>query len=202
GNHRKSLVENLNESLKRLGTGYIDILYVHAWEFRTPIEEVMRSLDDAVRSEKVLYVAISNAPAWVISCANMMAELRGWSHFIGLQTRYNLLIDLWNSIYNLLALNLIFLTGKYTRESVANLKNIADMNNYRNSSAIKLAENEQNWKVLDKVIDIAVETKKSPVRVALNWISQKPGITSPVIGARTKAQLVENLKDLEFKSLY
>ncbi|CAG8493321.1 3775_t:CDS:2, partial [Gigaspora rosea] len=88
GNHRKSLTENVNESLKRLGTGYIDLLYVHIWDFRTPIEEVMRSLDDVVRSGKVLYV---DAPAWVVSSANMLADLRGWSRFIGLQTRYNLL---------------------------------------------------------------------------------------------------------------
>ncbi|RIB20291.1 NADP-dependent oxidoreductase domain-containing protein [Gigaspora rosea] len=81
GNHRKSLTENVNESLKRLGTGYIDLLYVHIWDFRTPIEEVMRSLDDVVRSGKVLYV---DAPAWVVSSANMLADLRGWRSVIGI----------------------------------------------------------------------------------------------------------------------
>ncbi|POG70779.1 aldo/keto reductase [Rhizophagus irregularis DAOM 181602=DAOM 197198] len=91
GNHRKSLVENLDESLKRLNMSYVDILYVHAYEFRTPIEEFMRSLDDAVRSGKVLYVAASNFPSWALARANTFAELRGWSSFIGLQTRYNLL---------------------------------------------------------------------------------------------------------------
>ncbi|CAG8779746.1 5767_t:CDS:2, partial [Rhizophagus irregularis] len=72
GNHRKSLVENLDESLKRLNMSYVDILYVHAYEYRTPIEEFMRSLDD------VLYVAVSDIPSWALSRANTMAELRGW----------------------------------------------------------------------------------------------------------------------------
>ncbi|PKC54689.1 Aldo/keto reductase, partial [Rhizophagus irregularis] len=77
--------------LKRLNMSYVDILYVHAYEYRTPIEEFMRSLDDVVRSGKVLYVAVSDIPSWALSRANTMAELRGWSPFIGLQTRYNLL---------------------------------------------------------------------------------------------------------------
>ncbi|CAG8750398.1 1880_t:CDS:10, partial [Dentiscutata erythropus] len=211
GNHRRSLVENLDESLKRLGTGYIDLMYVHSWEFRTPIEEVMRSLDDVVRSGKVLYIAISNTPSWVISSANMMADLRGWSRFIGLQTRYNLLersleYDLQSACaefdVGIIPWGCVaegFLTGKHTRESLANAKKGDDLSNLRNNLVISAAENEQNWEILDEVIAIAVETKRSPVQVALNWIAQKPGITSPLIGAKTKAQLVENLKALEFK---
>ncbi|CAG8690837.1 11882_t:CDS:2, partial [Racocetra fulgida] len=161
GNHRKSLTENLNESLKRLGTGYIDLMYVHIWDFRTPIEEVMRSLDDVIRSGKVLYVAISDSPSWVISSANMLADLRGW------------------------------------RESVA--EKVSEMtSSFRSAAITKAANEEQNWKILDEVIAIAAETKRSPVQVTLNWMSQKPGITSPLIGARTKAQLIENLSALEF----
>ncbi|KAF0525839.1 Aldo/keto reductase [Gigaspora margarita] len=211
GNNRKSLVENLNESLKRLGTGYTDILYVHAWEYNTLIEEVMRSLDDVVRSGKALYVAVSDTPAWVISCTNMLADLRGWSRFIGLQTRYNLLnrsleFDIQSACaefevgiipWGCLAEG--FLTGKYTRESIANTKKGSNMSDYRSNSAIAFAEDEQNWKILDEIIAIAAEIKRSPVQVTLNWISQKPGITSPLVGARTKAQLIENLKALEFK---
>ncbi|KAF9387924.1 hypothetical protein BGX21_000439, partial [Mortierella sp. AD011] len=82
GNHRKNLVETLDGSLKRMGTGYVDVLYVHAWEYRTPISEVMRALDDVVRSGKAHYVAISDTPSWVISSANMLADLRGLTPFI------------------------------------------------------------------------------------------------------------------------
>ncbi|CAG8741917.1 3506_t:CDS:10, partial [Cetraspora pellucida] len=207
GNHRKSLVESLNESLKRLGTGYVDLLYVHAWEFRTPIEEMMRSLDDAVRSGKVLYIAISDAPAWVISRANTMAELRGWSRFIGLQTRYNLLersmeFDLQSACAEL-DVGIIpwgcmaegFLTGKYTKESDTSLGKLGG----RSYSITKSASLERNWEILDEVKTIASEIDKSPAQVVLNWISQKPGITSPLLGVKTKAQLEENLKALEFK---
>ncbi|CAG8717786.1 21476_t:CDS:10, partial [Dentiscutata erythropus] len=207
GNHRKSLIENLDASLKRLNTGYIDLLYVHAWEFRTPTEEVMRSLDDVIRSGKVLYIAISNAPGWVISHANTLAELRGWSRFIGLQTRYNLLersmefelqsacaehdvgIIPWGCIAE------GFLTGKYTKESDISLEKIG----VRSYSITKSASVEKNWEILNEVKAIASEINKSPAQVVLNWTSQKPGITSPLIGVRTKAQLDDNLKALEFK---
>ncbi|RIA80933.1 aldo/keto reductase [Glomus cerebriforme] len=206
GNHRKSLVENLDESLKRLNMSYVDILYVHLYEYRTPIEEIMRSLDDVVRSGKSLYVAASNIPAWALARSNTMAELRGWSPFIGLQTRYNLLnrwleVDLqpacaevdigiipWGSIAE------GFLSGKYTRESVVD-PNVG----YRSRSIADIVKNERNWKILDEVIAISKEINRSPVQISLNWIKQKPGITSPVIGSRTVAQLEENLKALEFK---
>ncbi|CAB4441408.1 unnamed protein product [Rhizophagus irregularis] len=206
GNHRKSLVENLDESLKRLNMSYVDILYVHAYEYRTPIEEFMRSLDDVVRSGKVLYVAVSDIPSWALSRANTMAELRGWSPFIGLQTRYNLLdrsleFDLQPACAEL-GIGILpwstvadgFLTGKYTRESNVNLKS-----DYRNQSVISYSKDEKNWQILDEVIAISKEINRSPVQIALNWIQQKPGITSPLIGARTVAQLEENLKSLEFK---
>ncbi|PKY57215.1 Aldo/keto reductase, partial [Rhizophagus irregularis] len=151
GNHRKSLVENLDGSLKRLNMSYVDILYVHVYEYRTPIEEFMRSLDDVVRSGKVGILP------WSIVADG-------------------------------------FLTGKYTRESNINLKS-----DYRNRSIINYSKDEKNWQILDEVIAISKEINRSPVQVALNWIQQKPGITSPLIGARTVVQLEENLKSLEFK---
>ncbi|CAG8719369.1 15203_t:CDS:2, partial [Racocetra fulgida] len=149
GNHRKSLVENLDESLKRLNTGYVDIMYVHAWEFRTPIEEIMRSLDDAVRSGKVHFDYFMDS----------------------------------------------FLTGKYTKDSDTSIGKIGG----RSHSVTNSASNERNWEILDEVKAIASEINKSPAQVALNWISQKPSITSPLIGVKTKAQLEDNLKALEFK---
>ncbi|GBB95538.1 hypothetical protein RclHR1_25580001, partial [Rhizophagus clarus] len=206
GNHRKSLVENLNESLKRLNMSYIDILYVHAFEYRTPIEEIMRSLDDVVRSGKVLYIAASDVPFWVLTRSNTIAELRGWSPFIGLQTRYSLLdrsleFDLQPACAELdvgiLPWGIVaegFLTGKYTRESTTNLKS-----DYRGRSVTSHSKDEKNWEILDEVIAVSKEIGRSPVQVVTNWIQQKPGITSPIIGARTVTQLEENLESLEFK---
>ena len=91
GNHRKNLVQSVDASLKRLNTHYIDLLWVHIWDPMTPIEEVIRSLDDLVKSGKILYIGISDVPAWVVSYADAIAELRGWSPFIGIQVMYNLI---------------------------------------------------------------------------------------------------------------
>ncbi|GES99345.1 aldo/keto reductase [Rhizophagus clarus] len=201
-----SLVENLNGSLKRLNISYVDILYVHFYEYRTPIEEFMRSLDDVVRSGKVLYVAVSDIPSWGLARANTMSELRGWSSFIGLQTRYNLLdrslefdlqpacaeLDVGIIPWGVIAEG--FLTGKYTRESVAELNPEP-----RSQSVARHSKIEKNWKILDEVIAISKEIGRTPVQVAMNWVQQKPGITSPLIGAKTVTQLEESLKTLEFK---
>jgi aryl-alcohol dehydrogenase-like predicted oxidoreductase len=91
GNHRKSMMQALEASLKRLQTDYIDLYWVHIWDGITPVEEVMRGLDDMVRQGKLLYVGISDAPAWWISQANTLAELRGWTQFTGLQIEYSLI---------------------------------------------------------------------------------------------------------------
>src|ERR1700726_5340961 len=90
GNHRKNMMQAVEASLKRLRTGYIDLYWVHIWDGITPVEEVMRGLDDLVRQGKVLYLGISDAPAWWIAQANTLADLRGWTQFIGLQIEYNL----------------------------------------------------------------------------------------------------------------
>ncbi|CAG8688747.1 16926_t:CDS:10 [Rhizophagus irregularis] len=217
GNHRKSLVENLDGSLKRLNVSYVDILYVHVYEYRTPIEEYMRALDDVVRSGKALYVAVSDIPAWALSRSNTLAELRGWSPFIGLQTRYNLLdrsleFDLQTACaeheVGIIPWGIVaegFLTGRYTREStkshsITKFENESKMvDEYRSLSIQSHSKSEKNWEILDEVIAISKEINRSPAQVAMNWIQQKPGVTSSIIGARTFAQLEDNLKSLEFK---
>ncbi|KAF9372425.1 hypothetical protein CPB97_001267, partial [Podila verticillata] len=163
GNHRKNLVESLDASLKRMGTGYTDILYVHLWEYRTPVQEVMRALDDVVRSGKALYVAVSDTPSWVISSANMLADLRGWSPFIGLQTRYNLLNrSLESDLQPMCAehgLGIVpwgvlsegFLSGKHSKDKVAN----ADTESMRKGQVNSLFKEPKNWRILDEVRAIA-----------------------------------------------
>src|SRR5271169_6566712 len=91
GNHRKSMVQALEASLLRLKTDYIDLYWLHIWDQMTPVEEVMRAFDDLVRQGKVLYIGVSDAPAWWIAQANTLAELRGWTQFIGLQIEYSLI---------------------------------------------------------------------------------------------------------------
>src|ERR1051326_2816982 len=91
GNHRKSLHRSLEASLKRLNTDYIDLYWVHIWDPLTPIEEMMRALDDMVRAGKILYIGVSDAPAWIVSQGNTLANLRGWTEFTGLQIEYSLI---------------------------------------------------------------------------------------------------------------
>src|SRR4029077_1350398 len=91
GNHRKSMTQAVEASLKRLQTDYIDLYWVHIWDQITPIEEVMRAFDDLVRQGKILYAGVSNMPAWVVAKANTLAELRGWTPFVGLQIEYSLI---------------------------------------------------------------------------------------------------------------
>ncbi|KAG0366834.1 aldo/keto reductase [Gamsiella multidivaricata] len=203
GNHRKNLVESLDGSLKRLGTGYVDILYVHLWEYRTPIKEVMRALDDVVRAGKALYVAVSDTPSWVVSSANTMADLRGLSPFIGFQTRYNLLNrSLESDIQPMCADHGIgivpwsvlaegFLSGKHSRDQKAS-------DSKRKGQVSAHFKDDKNWRILDEVKAIAQECNRTPAQVAVNWTLQKPGITSPLIGVRTLKQLEDNLGALEF----
>lgn len=127
GNHRENLARSVEASLRRLGTDYIDLLWVHIWDPNTPIEETMRALDDLVRAGKVLYIGISDAPAWLISRAQTMAELRGWTPFAGLQLPYSLVkrdierellpmaanLDLSVAAWSPLAADV--LSGKFTR---------------------------------------------------------------------------------------
>ncbi|KAG0266911.1 hypothetical protein BG011_000050 [Mortierella polycephala] len=199
GNHRKNMVESLDASLKRLGTGYVDVLYVHLWEYRTPAEEVMRALDDVVRSGKALYVAVSDAPT-----ANTMANLRGLTPFIGFQTRYNLLnrslesdiqpmcADLGIGIIPWSVLAEGFLSGKHSKEGgkSSSSKRKGQVNSH--------FKHDKNWLILDEVKAIAKECNRTPAQVAVNWTLQKPGVTSPLIGARTFEQLEDNLGALEF----
>jgi len=91
GNHRKNMVQSLEASLRRLNTDYIDLYWVHAWDQTTPIEEMMRALDDMIKSGKILYIGISDAPAWIVSQANTLANLKGWTEFASIQIEYNLI---------------------------------------------------------------------------------------------------------------
>ena len=196
GNHRKNLVQSVEKSLRRLNTDYIDLLWVHAYDFTTPIEEMMRALDDLVRSGKILYIGISDAPAWVIARANTLAEMRGWTSFIGNQLEYNLtertpereLLPMSDALnvgvvaWSPLAAGI--LTGKYIR-------NKGEGSGGRMEGTTSYRLNERNDAIAREVVAIAEELDVSPARVSLAWISQKGVI--PIIGARTLDQLSDNL---------
>ncbi len=199
GNSRKNMMDSVHASLARLKTDYIDLYWVHARDYLTPIDEVMRGLDDLVRQGKVLYVGVSDTPAWIVSQANTLAELRGWSRFIGLQIRYSLIdrsverellpmarsFDIGVTPWGIVGAGV--LTGKYNRDPAA-----------AGRAKMRGAVGERGLAIAQAVIDVADELQVTPAQVAINWVRQGPAVIVPLIGARTVEQLAENLGCLEF----
>lgn len=196
GNHRKSLVRSLEESLTRLRTDYVDLLWVHIWDPLTPIEETMRALDDVVRAGKVLYVGISDTPAWVISRANTLADWHGWTPFVGLQVRYSLIqrdierellpmaeaFGLSVAAWSPLAAGV--LSGKFTRSDNTGPTRIAQV-------GIDVSEND--LRIAREVDAVADQLGVSSSQVALAWTTAHNRAVHPLLGARRVDQLVDNL---------
>jgi len=201
GNHRKNMIQACEASLERLGTDYIDLYWVHAWDFTTPIEEVMRGLDDLVSAGKVLYVGISDTPAWIASRANTIADFRGWSPFVGLQIRYSLIdrtaeadllpmaraLDLAVTPWSVLGAGV--LTGKYSRGNQPD----------EGRALAGAATRERNLEIAESVVSIADEIGCTPSQVAITWARQQDGVVIPLIGARNLPQLADNLGALEVR---
>ena len=205
GNHRKNMMHSIDASLKRLKTDYIDLYWLHVWDYTTPIEEVLRGLDDLVKAGKINYIGISDAPAWVTARSNAIAELRGWSQFIAIQMKYSLFersierefipmakelnigVTAWG------VLNYGLLTGKYSVED-GKLLSTDGSKRYAEEQASIL--DERKLTILGEVKKIAEETGMTMAQVAIAWVRGR-GVM-PIIGAKSEAQLKENLKTLDF----
>ena len=198
GNHRKNMVHAVEASLKRLNTEYIDLYWVHAWDTLTPIEEMMRAFDDLVRAGKVLYIGASDFPAWQVSRANTIAELRGWTPFSALQIEYSLiertvereLIPMANGLGLTVTpwapLGAGVLSGKYKRDT--------DTKTSRGG-----ALTEDRLRIADTVAEVARMIGCSPAQVALAWLRHQPGSVIPIIGARTVEQIKDNLGSIHIQ---
>jgi aryl-alcohol dehydrogenase-like predicted oxidoreductase len=196
GNHKKNLRQSVEASLTRLATDYIDLLWIHAWDFTTPVDEVLRALDDLVRGGKVLHIGISDTPAWVVAQANTLAELRGWNRFVGLQIEYSLVertverellpmarafglpVAAWGAV------GAGLLTGKYTRGGAPS-GGRAEMVGKRMS--------ERNLVIAREVDRVADELGASSTQVAIAWLKHQHPSILPIVGARTATQLVDAL---------
>lgn len=198
GNSRRNLRRTLETSLRRLGTDHLDVLWVHLWDRHTPIEETVRALDDAVAAGKVLYVGISDAPAWVIARANTLADLRGWSAFVGIQVPYSLLSrdverellpmadELGMSVAAWAPLGGGVLTGKYATGQAA--------------ASVRLGNHVQSpreSRIVSAVRQVAEQAGVTPSRVALRWVLSRSPWVHPIVGARNAAQLLDNLGSLD-----
>ncbi|TMR93885.1 aldo/keto reductase [Nonomuraea basaltis] len=191
GNHRKNLVASLEQSLRRLRTDYIDLFWVHVWDRHTPIEETMRALDDVVRSGKVLYVGISDAPAWLVSRANTLAEWRGWTPFAGLQVPYSLLrrdverellpmAEAYGmSVASWGTLERGILSGRYNQPGAAASRVTPESLTERDLAAGRA------------VVEVAGELGVTASQVALAWAMRR-GV-HPIVGASTPEQVKDNL---------
>ncbi|MFD4641200.1 aldo/keto reductase [Lentzea sp. NPDC058436] len=203
GSHRKNLFASVETSLRRLGTDHLDLLYVHVWDVSTPYDEVLRGLDDLVRQGKVLYVGMSNTPAWEVSRMQAVADLRGWSPLVALQVEYSLInrgaerdlipmaraLGLGVSPFSPLGGGV--LSGKYSEPAAE------DGSTRRSFNANLGMVTDRTLAIADAVREVAAEVERTPAQVALAWNLRRPGVTAPVVGARTPEQLLGNLEALE-----
>jgi aryl-alcohol dehydrogenase-like predicted oxidoreductase len=203
GNHRKNLIQSLEGSLKRLNTDYIDLFWLHAWDFTTPIEEVLRSLDDVIRQGKVLYIGISDAPAWIVSQANTIAQFQGWTQFVALQIEYSLIqrtperdllpmakaFDLAITPWSPLGGGV--LTGKYNQPPQAG----DEQGRLANAALGTISE--RSLAIAQVVSEVAAKIGHTPSQVALAWLLAQSGVIIPIIGASKLTQFQDNLASIE-----
>lgn len=204
GAHRKSIVAACEQSLRRLRTDYIDLYWMHFHDRFTPIDETMRALDDLVREGKIRYVGFSDTPAWVCAQAQVEARFRGWSPCIALQIEYSLLertvegelvpmaIEMGMGITPWSPLKGGILSGKYTRGGTPAKGEARHAPDSRHL-------NDRTWAIVDNLADVARRHQSTPARIALAWVQGRPGIASTIIGARSVAQLEDNLAALEVR---
>jgi aryl-alcohol dehydrogenase-like predicted oxidoreductase len=210
GNHRLNMVRSVEASLKQLETDRVDLLYLHRWDFTTSPDEVMRGLDDVVRSGKVVYVGISNAPAWRVAEMQTLASLRGWSPLVALTVEYNLvqrtaeheLLPMARAMglgvvpWSALAGGL--LTGRYAgNEPESPGAPDAPFGSRLDFLKSRGVINDRSLSIVEAVRSVAREIGASPSQVALAWTLVNPAVASSIVGADTPEQLEENLRGLE-----
>jgi aryl-alcohol dehydrogenase-like predicted oxidoreductase len=204
GLSRKHILDQIDASLRRLQTDYVDLYQTHCWDSSTPLEETLRAFDDLMRAGKVRYLGASNFTASQLMRAIMLSDRHGWARFDCLQPEYSLLVR--STEWELLPLcreqgiGVIpwsplaggWLTGKYRRNQppppdsrVGRADRWDDLPDQR--------ETERTWQIVDLLTEIAQARGKSVSQVALNWVLQQPGVTAPIFGARTLEQLEQNL---------
>jgi aryl-alcohol dehydrogenase-like predicted oxidoreductase len=209
GNGRKNVLRALEGSLRRLKTEYVDLYWLHAWDGRTPVEEVLTTLDSLVRAGKIRHFGLSNCPAWYVARAQTLADLRGWERASALQHEYSLVernierehvpvaleLGLGLTAWSPLASGL--LTGKYRRDALGagRLGAVKDSGN----PGFEKLFTERNWKLVDVVKEVARQVERTPAQVALSWVAHRPAVASLLIGATKLAQLDDNLAALDLE---
>ncbi|GAA3198483.1 aldo/keto reductase [Dactylosporangium siamense] len=206
GAGRKHILASVRASLRRLGTDSIDLYQIHAFDEATPIEETLSTLDGLVRSGAVRHLGVSNYAAWQLQKSLDVARHRGWEPFVALQPLYNLLDrDVEHELLPVCrneGVGVIpwaplrggWLTGKYRRGMASAPQGTRwDGDKQPWLGDWERSVDERTWSVTDEVLAVAEEAGRTPSQVALRWLLQQPGVVAPIVGARTTAQLEENL---------
>lgn len=208
GVSRKHIMESIDASLRRLGTDYVDLYQVHVWDHITPIEETLRALDDLVSSGKVRYIGCSNYFAWQLMKSLCFSDFLRFSRFISIQPQYSLVnremdrevlplcIEEGVGVIPWAPLGGGFLTGKYSRDQEPTEGRLSSK---AGESRWEIRNTVKNFLILDEVQRLAQLKDKTPAQVSLNWLMNKPGITSPIFGARTLEQFTENMGAIGWK---
>lgn len=211
GNHRKNMIQSVEDSLQRLETDHIDLLYLHVWDSRTPVEEILRAFDDLVRAGKIVYVGLSDTPAWQASRMQAIAELRGWSPLVALQIPYNLTertverdlipmaFEMGMGVLPWSPLAGGVLSGKYEQKDLTRAA-LGEGLKFDSRKDINLATgrlSERNLAIAAVVKTVAQEMNFTSAQVALAWTLLNPAVASPILGTRTVAQLQDNLGALD-----
>ncbi|MEZ4670752.1 MAG: aldo/keto reductase [Anaerolineae bacterium] len=204
GLSRKHIFEQIDASLRRLQTDYVDLYQTHCWDASTPIDETFQAMNDLVRAGKVRYIGASNFTPSQLVRVNMLCQQQGWARLTCLQPEYSLLVRSpeWELLpvcheegIGVIAWSPLgggWLTGKYQRDKTAAPDSRVGRAD-RWDDLPEQRENETTWQIIDVLRSIAAARGKTPSQVALNWLLQKPDVTAPIFGARTSAQLADNL---------
>lgn len=205
GNHRLNMLRSVEQSLRQLGTDRIDLFYLHSWDCTTQPEEVMRALDDLVRSGKIVYIGICNTPAWRIAQMQTLAEMLGWAPFVALQIEYSLIertvehelipmaAALGMGVLPWSPLGGGVLSGKYTRTDIEDSREAGVAATRKGVVASTGQLSHRALSIADVVRSVAQEIGATASQVALAWTLSNPAVTAPVMGARTLAQAEDNL---------
>ena len=207
GNGRKNLARALEGSLRRLGTEYVDLYWVHVWDSVTPAEELLQSMNDLVRSGKIRYFGLSDVPAWYATRLSTLAQTYQLAGPIALQLAYSLVErtiehehipaarELGIGITPWSPLAAGFLTGKYRREGDGKAFQAGGRLDSDNQPFRMFTE--RNWKILDALRAVSEKASLPPAQIALSWALSQPGVTSLILGATTVTQLESNLASLD-----
>jgi aryl-alcohol dehydrogenase-like predicted oxidoreductase len=202
GAGRKAVVAQVEASLRRLGTDYLDLYWLHNWDRGVPLEETLRALDDLVTAGKIRYVGLSDLPAWKAAEAQVVAHFRGWTPAVAIQLEHSLLertvegelipmaAEHGLGVLPWSPLKSGWLSGKFTRGGGT----VDTMH-----GGIVGGPADRDWPVIDTLMEVAAEAGVAPAAAALAWVGARPGVTSVLIGARRLDQLRANLDAVDVR---